>query len=236
MAKRRKGNRKKRKSNVPRMLSLGPYMPQSIIAKHKYNRIFALAQDYNSVTIGASNLHSFRLNDLHDPDTQATGGPSVAQPRFFDEMANFYTTYRVIGAKVTLKFINLSAEPCYVHTVVGNQQLASGSGWTTKDLSELKNQRRRILHALSSGSKSVASITIPYSPERVEGKSKAVIRGDPNFEATTSQGPLEPHYLSIACSQVSTTLGGQANLNVQVECSIDFTAVWNDRKILANAS
>jgi hypothetical protein len=79
----------------------------------------------------------------------------------------------------------------------------------------------------------VQSVTIPYSPEKVEGKSKAVIRGDPNFESGTSSSPAEPHYLSICASQVSSTLGGGADMNMQVEISIDFTAIWNDRKILA---
>jgi hypothetical protein len=151
-------------------------------------------------------------------------------------MMTFYQTYRVIGARVRLKFINLSGEPAYVHTLMGNQQISANSNYKTQDLNELKGVRRRIVHSLDSGSKSVANITMNYSPEKVEGKSRAEIRGDPSFEALTSASPDEPHYLSICASQVSTTLGGQNNLNLQVEITMDFTAIWNDRKLLAASS
>ena len=230
MARKNKGKRRRnqKKNGVPRSLSLGPYMPQSIIARHKYSTVFALSQSYMNATIQSdgANLHSFKLNCLSDPDSAGTG-----VPRFFDEMHSFYTTYRVIGAKVRVKFINLSGEPCYIHAYQGAQQLSAQSALLPRQLNELKGVRRRILHSLDSGPKSVQTMVINYSPERQEGKSKAVIRGDPNFEALGSGEPMEKHYLSLTASQVSSTLGGQSNLNVQCEVNIDFTAIWNDRKI-----
>lgn len=231
---RRKVSRRKKKTSIPRSLSLGPYLPQSMIVKHKYSTIYGLSQDYTLNTIGSNNMHNFRINSMYDPDTAIQAGDG--QPRLFDEMSNFYSTYRVIGAIARVKFINLSNEPCYVYTHLGNQQFSAASNWTPAQLRELKHTKRRILHALSSGPKSVLSITTGYSPEKVEGKSKASIRGNPEFEALHGQNPLEIHYLSTCCSQVSSTLGAQENLNVQCEITIDFTAIWNDRKILDTAS
>lgn len=222
--------RKRRKQNKPRMLSLGPTYPNSLLAKHKLNFSFDLSQLYSSDQIGTTNLRSFILNGMYDTDT-AVGAGSGHQPRFFDEMSVIYNTYRVIGAKARLKFINLSSEPCYVHTVVGNQQLADSEGWTNNTLGEVKGIRSRIVHAVNTGSQSVVSMNIGYSPEAVEGKPKSAIRGDPSFEALFSHNPLEPHYLSIAMSQVSSTLGANAVANVKCEIELDFTAIWNDRKI-----
>lgn len=225
--------RNNKKSTVPKALSLGPYMPQSIIAKHKYTTTFALSQDYTSATIqsNGNNIHSFKLNCLSDPDSAGTG-----VPRFFDEMHTFYNTYRVIGAKARVKFINLSKEPAYIFAYKGAQQFSASSAMLPRQLNELKGIRKQILHSLDSGPNSVRTITIGYSPEKQEGKSRAVIRGDPSFEALATGEPVEKHYLSLAALQVSSALGGQENLNVQVEVAIDFTAIWNDRKIQAEST
>ena len=233
--KRGRKNKVKRKQNKPRMLSLGPTYPNSLIAKHTMNYQFDLQQVYNSTTLDSTCLKGFRLNSLYDPDVSVAAG-SGHQPRFFDEMAVIYTTYRVIGCKVTLKFINLSNEPVYLHTVVGNQQLSDSTGWTNTTIREVKGCKSQIVHSLNTGPSSIKTMVIGYSPEKVEGKSKAVIRGDPTFEALSSQNPVEQHYLSVGMSQVASALGDNALAKCRCEIKLDFTAIWNDRKIHTQGS
>ena len=218
----RKGFNKK-----PKLLSLGPYMPQSIIAKHKLSTVFVLSQSYQSTGIGASNRHNFRLNALSDVDLSSQSDP---KPRFFDEMSAMYNTYRVLGCRVQLKFINMSGEPVYCLVVPGNQQITSADN--PQQIRELKGSQSRICHSVDSGPKSVINMSYNYSPEKIEGRSKTAIRGNPDFEALYTQLPTELHFISVMIHQVSTTLGGQDNANVQVEATFNFTALWNDRKFL----
>jgi hypothetical protein len=225
----RKGNRK-RKQAGPRMLSLGPTYPNSLIAKHKMVYSFDLTQSYAINSIGSTNLQSFNINSMYDPDTSALPS-SGHQPRFYDEMAAIYNTYRVIGAKVRIRFVNLCGEPVYCYALLGNQQLSAATGWVNSTLKEVKGMRSSLVHSVNCGEKSVRTITMGYSPERIEGKSKAVIRGDPNFEALSGSNPNEIHLLSVAMSQVADGLGAASNALVRCEITIDFSAIWNDRKI-----
>lgn len=210
----------------PRLISLGPYMPQSIIAKHKLSTVFVLSQSYNSTGIGADNRHNFRLNALNDVDLSSAD----PKPRMFDEMAAMYNTYRVLGCRVQLKFINMSGEPVYVMCVPGNQQITSADD--PQVIRELKGSQSRICHSLDSGPRSVVNMFYNYSPEKIEGKPKSQIRGNPDFEALHTNLPVELHFLSVMIHQVSTSLGAQNNATVQVEATFNFTALWNDRKFL----
>lgn len=229
---RRRGNRK-RNVRKPRLLSLGPYMPNSCIAKHKMSVTYALSQNYQDTGIGAEQFQSFRLNSLYDADTSVSG---AQQPRFLDEMKEFYQTYRVLGCKVFLKFINISGEPIYVMGLMGNQQLSSSDAHMPGDIREMKGSKVKILHSLDSGPKSVQHLVFNYSPANIEGCSKSRVRDDPSFSALATQHPSELHYLSTCIHQVSTALGGQDNATVQVEATFHWTALWNDRKILPDSN
>jgi hypothetical protein len=223
-------NRKKRFTG-PKSLSLGPYMPNSIIARHKFNYSFDLTQPYNSNIIGSSNMNNFRINSLRDPDLSVAPN-SGGSFKFYDEMGQFYQTYRVIGAKAIIKIINLCSEPVYVHTLLGNTQLSASGSLNNQALAEMKGVRSAIVHGVNTGPKSIRNIVMTYSPEKVEGKKKSEIRGDNHFESVFGTDPSELHYLSCCASQVSDSLGSSVDMNVKVEVTVHATAIWNDRKIL----
>lgn len=232
-AKARRPRRNYRRKTVAKPLSLGPKMPNSIIAKHKFTKSFTLTEANNSPNSfggqGKNNMFTFRLNSVYDPTVGGIAGSDNAS--FYTDMANFYTTYRVIGAKVWLKFINLGQEPIYIGMHKGgSQQTSSTIGIDYSQWKQLRNSSTCVLHGMNTGPKSVRLLTQTYSPESVEGKSKAVVRGDPNFESLVGQNPGEPHYLSIGATQINST-NAAADMAVQVEATIMFTAIWNDRKI-----
>lgn len=232
----KKKNTKKpyRRSTVARPLSLGPKMPNSIITKHKFVHSFSLTEANNSPNsfggVGSTNMNSFRLNSLFDPDVKVGAG-SGGSAAFHEQMATFYNTYRVLGAKVYCKFINLGAEPVYIATCKGGQQQVSeGVGLSLAEWKELRNSKTAVLHGMNTGSQSVRLLTETYSPEQVEGKSKAVIRGDPNFEALSQQSPEEPHFYTVGATQINSTSSVQ-DMAIQCEMTILMTALWNDRLI-----
>lgn len=225
---------KKRFNRKPKLLSIGPYMPPSCICKHKMSVVYALSQPSGSTSIGPDNMQSFRINSLYDANTSVAG---AQQPRMMDEMKELYQTYKVLGCKVFLKFINLSAEPVYVMGLLGNQQIASGDAWSPQDIREMKHSRSKILHSLDSGAKSVQTLVFNYSPADIEGVPKRQHRYDNKFEALATNHPESLHFLSTCISQVSSSLGGMSNnANVQVEATFHWTALWNDRKILDDSN
>lgn len=228
-----KRNYRKRRM-VARPLSLGPKFPQSIITKHKFVHSFSLTEANNSPNsfggVGSSNMNSFRLNSLWDPDVKVGAG-SGGTADFYDVMAVHYSTYRVLGAKVYVKFINLGAEPVYIATCVGGaQQVSESTPLTFSQWKELKHSKTAVLHGMNTGTQSVRNLSVGYSPEKVEGKRKALIRGDPNFESGVQTSPLEQHYFSVGATQINSTASVQ-DMAVQCEITILYTALWNDRKI-----
>lgn len=226
-------NFRRRRQTKPKLLSIGPYMPQSIICKHKMSVTYALSQNYQDTGIGSDQLQSFRVNSLYDADTSVAG---AQQPRMMDEMKALYNTYRVLGCKIFLKFINLSQEPVYVMGLLGDQQIAGGDQHSPSDIREMKGSQSKILHSLDSGNKSVQTLVFKYAPNIIEGCNKARIRNDPTFEALATNHPQELHYLSTAIHQVSTSLGSTNDATVQVEATFHWTALWNDRKILPDSN
>ena len=178
-------------------------------------------------------MQSFRVNSLYDADTTVAG---AQQPRMMDEMKALYNTYRVLGCKIFLKFINLSQEPVYVMGLLGNQQISGSDQHSPQDIREMKFSKSKILHSLDSGDKSVQTLVFNYSPNKIEGCTKQRVRNDPEFAALGSNHPTELHFLSTCIHQVSSTLGGQETANVQVEATFHWTALWNDRKILPDSN
>lgn len=232
--KKKQGYKRRGARMVARPLSLGPKMPNSIIAKHKFVHSFSLTEANTSPNsfggVGSTNMNSFRLNSLFDPDVKigsGTGGTAA----FHENMALHYNTYRVLGAKVYMKFINLGAEPIYIATCKGGaQQVSESAALTLAEWKELKYSKTAVLHGMNTGPKSVRLLTETYSPEAIEGKRKALIRADPNFESLSQQSPAEPHFYTVAATQINSTSSVQ-DMAVQCEITILFTALWNDRKI-----
>lgn len=216
----------------PKLVSIGPYFPPKMLCKHKYQQVFPLSQSYTLTDLAQ---HNFRLNSMFDPDVE-TGGTGQHQPRLFDEMNQFYDTYKVIGAKAFVKFINLSSEPAYVGTKVAQYQ-SSTSETDLNDFREQKGSKVNILHGVNSGPKSVVTHVRNYSPSKTEGISKKEFNiRHKDFAAMTTTNPTVPHYLSTMCTQVSNTLGGSENLNVQVELVIQYISEWSGLKPISDQS
>lgn len=235
MPKRR--NYKKRKSKLtkyskPRTLSIGPYFPTKLLCKHKFQHVYSLAQSYSDAAglFTGDEMNNFRLNSMFDPDAKVGAGTG-SQPRLFDEMSTFYDTYRVLGAVAYVKFINLSEEPVYIATKVGQKQFSDSGSVSLNDWRESKDTQVNILHGVNSGPKSVRTHVRKYSPCITEGISKSEFNGRfKEFSALNSHSPSIEHFLSTGMTQVSSTLGGNNNTSVQVEITIHFTAEWSGVK------
>lgn len=225
-----RGKKGKRKQKVARQLSLGPYMPNRCIGRHKYTQVVGLSESYTESDIDASSLNVFQCGGMYDVDESGVGH----QPRFFDEMCTFYSKYRVLGSRITVKFINLCGEPAYCILHRGSQNLSAG--WTAQHARELKGCQTRILHSLDSGPKSVVILRSGYSPMKAMNKSKTLCLADNDLVGDATKNPDNQWHWTIAVQQVSATLGGSDPLTVQCEVTVDYTTEWFDRKVLTQPS
>ena len=76
-------------------------MPLIRTAKLRYNTSAQIAS-----TSGLMAHHTMRANSLYDPDFTAVGH----QPMGFDQWANLYNHYVVVGARLTVRFMNASGD------------------------------------------------------------------------------------------------------------------------------
>ncbi len=76
-------------------------MGQSVFKKLRYHDQVSL----DPGTAGAISTYIFRLNSMYDPDETSTGH----EPRYFSELMQFYETYTVLGAKITMRFASVEA-------------------------------------------------------------------------------------------------------------------------------
>lgn len=234
----KRGRRKNRKVSKPKTLSIGPYFPTKMICKHKFQHVYALSQIYSDGAgiFSGDEMNNFRLNSMFDPDVKVGAGTGQ-QPRLFDEMCQFYDTYKVLGAKAYVKFINLSSEPVYIATKVGQKQFSDNGNVTLNDWREARDTQVNILHGVNSGKQSVRTHVRNYSPRITEGISKAEFEGrSAEFGCLNTHSPTITHYLSTGMTQVSTQLGGDVNTSVQVELTIHFTTEWSGVKPIADQS
>lgn len=228
-----KPRRRRRRPNPrTRMLSLGPTYPNGIIAKHKYTDQLVLSAGYTNNDIPASALQSIRTASLFDPDRTNVGH----QPLFFDEMALVYNQYRVLGARIRIRFVNLCEEPVII--VGGHLGAPLGTGWNPHHLMERKDIRSTILSPMSAGGKNQTTLSLNYSPSKFYKQSKENLRAD-NALVGKSDGtavPAKMSYFEFGIAQVDSALGGSADSKVKVYIDIEYTAFWNDRKLKLTAS
>ena len=228
----RKNYRRKRPISKAPLLSLGPTFPNGIVAKHKYTDQLTLSASYVNTDIPATALQSFRSASLFDPDRTNTGH----QPLFYDEMALVYNQYRVIGAKMRLRFVNLCEEPVII--VGGHLGAPLGTGWNPHHLMERKDIKSRILSPMSAGGKNQTTMTLYYSPSKFYKQSKENLQNDNSLvgKFDGSIVPSKMSYFEFGCAQVDSAQGSSNDHKVKVYIDIEYTAFWNDRKLKLTAS
>jgi hypothetical protein len=223
----KKIKRRNRRVSRPRVLSLGPTFPNGIIAKHKYTDQLVLSGTYTQSDIPATALQSIRTASLFDPDRTNVGH----QPLFYDEMALVYNQYRVLGAKMRIRFVNLCEEP--IIAVGAHLGAPLGTGWNPHHLMERKDVKTQILSPMSAGGKNQTSMTLFYSPSKFYKQTKSNLRADNDLvgKEDGSVVPSKMTYFEFGVSQVDSAAGGSADHKVKVYIDIEYTAFWNDRKL-----
>lgn len=231
--KNKKGNRK-RKQHIPKLLSLGPTYPQSLIGRHKYVEQLELTANYTLTnSIPATAFTYFGANTLYDPN-RAVGGH---QAMFYDQMEAIYRDYVVLGSKIKVRFINTSAEPLFIH--VNRRNSVMNTDHTTADLEETQPTNKMTILPVASSGQPSKTLTQSYSPAKQFGISKKQVRN--NEELILGSGENVPGvgkevYYNIAMQQIGASLGGNNNATCKILVEVEYTALWSNRKDTMGAS
>lgn len=134
-------------------------IPDATIVKLRYVEFITL-----NPGVGTLAYHTFRASSVFDPNYSGGGH----QPNGFDQWANFYDQYIVLGAKCTFM-------PYVYATGVGDSCFAAcqctiKSPITATTLDELMEQRDTPYRALiSKDGKSYGKVVSYYSPRKIYG-------------------------------------------------------------------
>lgn len=229
----KKKNYKKRKS-VPRLLSLGPTYPKSLIGRHKYVEAVDLTVNYQLTdSIPASAFTYFGANTMYDPNREGVGH----QAMFFDEMSAIYSDYVVLGSRIKVKFINTSLEPMFIN--LNRRNTIMNTSHTTEDLEETQPTNKMTILPQNTSARPFKVLTSSYSPSKQFGITKNQVRNNPDLRlqvGETVPSPPNEIYYNLAVQQIGASLGGSVDPVVKCLVEIEYTALWSNRKDTTNSS
>ena len=162
----------------------------------------------------------YRLNSLFDPDLTGTGH----QPRYYDEMSNLYSAYRVLSCKVRVRPLSNSQTNTSANqftSVIARLAAGTLNGASYFDIGELPNSTT-ILNGLYGGLSK--GITKRFDIAYIAGVPKQVVKYDNNFKALISANPSHQLYVHV----VNGTLNGTTATDCTMLIDLEYTVSWED--------
>lgn len=192
-------------------------VPDKIIVKLPYSELVTFGD-----ALGVQD-YVFNLNSIYDPNRTGVGH----QPLGYDQWAQFYNRYRVLGAKVVVQ-ANNNATVGTTMSIIGNNSagLILGSDATM----EQQHMKRMVLSS-GQGGKNAGTLVKYFSNARVTGVSNYVYRSSDQYQAQFGANPTE---IIVAHLYQENLLapGGQAS-GVIARVNITYYVELFDRNTLA---
>lgn len=166
---------------------------------------------------GTTAFHTFRFNDLYDPDYTSGGH----QPIGFDQLMVWYNHFTVLGGKLKATFVSRSSGEVTGNAIVGIQ-ITSGPNPTilANDIyEEGKSKSAIMMNSYSSGKK---TITSKCSFSKFLGQK--VLQED-NNAGTISASPNEIVYVHVWATGVNA---GDDPFGIDVLVELDQYAVLHE--------
>lgn len=220
MAKRRMARRRKRtKRRSRRRLSLRAFpVPDSTVCKLRYVQW----GQFNTAATGAD-FTVFRANSIFDPWFTGAGH----QPMGFDEWAEFYDTYMVLGARITVTYQSKDATATgfsYVGVTLSDRP--SSIAATLEEAMERNNVKFRLLTGISS--KGAVTVSKTFSAKRFFGvKDMSDNRG--TLGAKVDTNPEEDAYFILTNY---SSVDGTDPTSIGFVATIDYIVKFTERKFV----
>ncbi len=176
-SKRRYGKKRGRMSRISSIRIKSPScLPDTTFVKLKYNGVVVMTN------IAGYGSYRFAVNSLFDPDITSAGH----QPMAYDQWANFYDHYEVMGSKIRVEVL----APSSVNSPTGFAMYPSKDSTSLTSFVAAREQpysKSRWITG-SNNKKTVCSNYI--TPRKLEGRTTSSV----NFTAAVSSNPASLRY------------------------------------------
>jgi len=206
-----------RRSTMPRTIGF----PQTYYTRLQITDTLQLTQGF----AGVPAVYQYRLNDLFDPDVTATGH----QPKFFDQFAALYSEYKVLNAKITVKFStsqasNASAAPI-VLALIPIDRRDGISSWS--NINAATEEPRAVFREIPAyGQVKPTTLTSTYSDKRFF-RHNLGRANDSISSSFVTNTPTWGENLNIVTASIDS---GSTHPTIWAQVVIDFNCRFNDLK------
>lgn len=194
---------------------IGQGFPKKLTVTHRWRQIFTLA----TAVAGARADYVMRCNGMQDPSV--TGG--AHQPLYFSQLSALYDQYTVIGSKCTLKIkkVDTSTQiPIQCNLMIGDDTTVTPAMLALMEHPSASNGHL-------GGYDQVLTLTKKWSAKQTFGGS---VLGNDNLAGTATTNPAEESMFVFSIdSSINSTV-----TQVSVIAEIDYIAVWDELKDIAN--
>lgn len=183
--------------------------------------------------IAARDYHAFHCNNLYDPSYSGVGH----QPRGFDQMAQFYEHYTVVGAKITVKRIvdlavDTATQPAMFWLTMStsaNPLSVEANDFSIFESGMIRNYK--YIRGGSDGSLALPSVTSTFSAKKFFGAKSLV--GVTPYRAPVTGAPDELAFFSL---YVQTPYNGTVEPPAyRFHVTIDYLAVFTEPKQIGSS-
>jgi len=179
-----------------------------------------------SASAGSPGLWQFRMNSLFDPDFTGTGH----QPQWFDQLSAVYSRYRVLGAKITAKFVpgTVNATEAAdtgpyivgITTKIGSTFAASTYAAILEDGNSVNS-----IVVDKQGGNNLRVLTNTYSPMRDTGLDPY----DDTLGALVSANPTNQYFATVWAFDMEEAVAPDVMCQVEIEYMCEFS--WRNENV-----
>lgn len=181
--------------------------------------------------IGGHGSHVFRANSVFDPDYTSLGH----QPMGFDQWANIYTRYTVVGAKMTVRYTPIAASnnvPGYMGTTLGTTADPLAGFSSINNILESKLTGKYMVvgsiysPAISSRGDGYPAVSRYFSAKKFFGKVN--VQDGNSTSALVTTNPSDTAYFSVWVASIDANNPASVSMTV----SIDYIVLFHEPKTL----
>lgn len=186
-------------------------VPDSVRVRLVYNTLLAPA-----TTLGSLYAYQFRGNSVFDPDYTSAG----AQPIYYDQWSNMYTSYVVLSSHIRVEFVSLIAgsAPCLAGVFP-----AYNTSTGTAAIDCASNRYAKSLSTGSQGNAVRSVVSCNMSTAQMFGIDPvAVVTDDAYSGAGGNPATAQTWFWTVFAQAESGTSTMSGNIRVQLEYDVKF--------------
>lgn len=164
--------------------------------------------------------HSFRMNDLYDPNYTGTGH----QPQGFDLLMGLYSKFTVIASKITLECYNADATNANRIVLLPCKDAAAITSTEPRILMEQMNAKSIMLGPYNMGTRR-STMSYKMAPHKFLGVSHPL--SDDSMQGNASATPTQQAFWHVYCIPQDS---GDDTAPVHIQVTIDYVAVFTEVK------